>query len=179
MNNEAFDSMVTEHKDRVHSYAAMMLRDFTEAQDVAQETLVRLWQHRGQVSPEAARPWMMRTAHNLCIDRIRRRKVRGEIGEADEIVNRQPAEDPGPARLAESSELGAVIQKGLDALAPLDRAVIVMREVQGLPYDDIAEALGMPLGTLKARLHRARERLRDRLSRIGVKPWLKTSNDAA
>ena len=86
------------------------------------------------------------------------------------VVNRQPAQGPGPARLAESSELGAVIQKGLDTLAPLDRAVIVMREVQGLPYDDIAQALGLPLGTLKARLHRARERLRTRLTRAGVAP---------
>jgi RNA polymerase sigma-70 factor (ECF subfamily) len=179
MENEAFDRMVTEHKDRVHSYATMMLRDAAEAQDVAQETLVRLWQNRGQVRPEAARPWMMRTAYNLCIDRIRRRKVRGEVGEPEEIVNRQPDHGPDPGRLAESSELGAVIQKALEALAPMDRAVIVMREVQGLPYDEIASALGLPLGTLKARLHRARERLRDRLSRIGVKPWLKTSNDAA
>jgi RNA polymerase sigma-70 factor (ECF subfamily) len=54
-----------------------------------------------------------------------------------------------------------------------------MREVQGLPYDEIAQALGMPLGTLKARLHRARERLRTKLSRAGVTPWSKTSDDAA
>ncbi len=55
-------------------------------------------------------------------------------------------------------------------MSDLDRAVIVMREVQGLPYEEIAEALGVPLGTLKARLHRARDRLRAHLSRVGVRP---------
>jgi RNA polymerase sigma-70 factor (ECF subfamily) len=179
MNNEAYENAAMMHKDRVHSYAAMMLRDAAEAQDVAQEALVRLWQNRGHVAPEAARPWLMRTAHNLCIDRLRRRKVRGEIDDADAVMERQAAADPGPGQLAESSQLGTMIERALEALAPLDRAVLTMREVQGMSYDEIARALDLPLGTLKARLHRARDRLRGRLTRVGVMPWSRKSNDAA
>jgi RNA polymerase sigma-70 factor (ECF subfamily) len=179
MDNKAFERTVCMNKDRVHSYATMMLRDPTEAQDVAQETMVRFWQHREVVRLDAARSWLMRTTHNLCIDRMRRRKVRAEVEEGDEIVDRQATANPGPRQLAESGETGSAIRTALGALAPLDRSVIVMREVQGLPYDEIARALDLPLGTLKARLHRARERLRNRLSRVGVTPWMKTGNDAA
>ena len=179
MDNKAFENAVVTHKDRVHSYAAMMLRDAAEAQDVAQEALVRLWQFRGQVGEQGARPWLMRTAHNLCIDRIRRRKVRAEIEEGEAVMERQADENPGPWQLAEAGQLGRRIDEALRSLPSNDRAVVVMREVQGLPYDEIARSLGLPLGTLKARLHRARERLRNKLSRVGVTPWSKTSDGAA
>lgn len=170
MDNRGFEQMVALHKDRVHSYATMMLKDSAEAQDVAQEALVRLWQHRTTVEEPGARPWLMRTAHNLCIDRIRKRRVRSEIADGEAVVDLQSDSNPGPQRRAESGEIGRSIETALSTLSETDRAVIVMREVQGLPYDEIAAALGLPLGTLKARLHRARDRLRTHLCRAGVRP---------
>jgi RNA polymerase sigma-70 factor (ECF subfamily) len=170
MRNEAFEKTVMVHKDRVHAYAALMLGNPVEAQDVAQEAMIRLWQQRGRVNGQGARPWLMRTAHNLCIDSIRKRKVRAEVDEGDAVIDRQRGVEPGAEQLTESSELGRAIHKELEGMLPQDRAVIIMREVQGLPYGEIAEALGLPLGTLKARLHRARDRLRSRLSRVGVMP---------
>jgi RNA polymerase sigma-70 factor (ECF subfamily) len=170
MRNEAFEKAVMVHKDRVHAYAALMLGNSVEAQDVAQEAMIRLWQHRGQVNGQGARPWLLRTAHNLCIDSIRRRKVRSEVDEGDTVIDRQQGAGPDAQQLSESNELGGAIRDALEGMQPQDRAVIVMREVQGLPYGEIAEALGLPLGTLKARLHRARDRLRARLSRVGVMP---------
>jgi RNA polymerase sigma-70 factor (ECF subfamily) len=169
MENAAYEQAATLHKDRVHSYAAHMLRDREEARDVAQEALVRLWQNRGQVDKEGARLWLMRTTHNLCIDRIRKRKVRGEV-DGEKLIPIEPDVSPGPQQLTESGELGKMIDEALGMLSPVDRAVVVMREVQGLPYSDIADALDLPLGTLKARLHRARERLRTRLVRAGAHP---------
>jgi RNA polymerase sigma-70 factor (ECF subfamily) len=170
MRNEAFEKAVMVHKDRVHAYAAWMLGNSEEAQDVAQEAMIRLWQHRGQVNGQGARPWLMRTTYNLCIDSIRKRKVRSEVDEGDAVIERQQGKNPDAARLTASGELGLAIRKALEGMQPQDRAVIVMREVQGLPYGEIAEALDLPLGTLKARLHRARDRLRDKLSRAGVMP---------
>lgn len=158
-----------EQKDRVFSYASMVLRDPTEAQDVAQEALVRLWKHRGRVDAPGAHLWLKRTAHNLCIDRLRQRKSRPEVGtELLETASPDPA--PGPRQLAEAGELGRQLENALGALKPRDQAVLVLREVQGLPYGEIAQILGMPLGTLKARLHRAREQLRAKLVRAGVTP---------
>jgi RNA polymerase sigma-70 factor (ECF subfamily) len=170
MEVKAFEKAVLAHKDRVSAYAALMLGDNMEAQDVAQEAMIRLWQHRGRVDRRGARPWLMRTTHNLCIDRIRKRKVRSEVDEGEKVVNRQAGAVPDAQQLAESCETGRTIRWALENMPAQDRAVLVMREVQGLPYGEIAEALGLPLGTLKARLHRARDRLRAKLTRIGVTP---------
>ena len=168
MDSEAFERVAQEQKDRVYSYASMMLRGSAEAQDVAQEALVRLWQHRSGVEDDAARFWLRRTVHNLCIDRLRRRKSRPEMDLELDATPGPAAENPH--RLAESGELGREIRGALGKLPARDRAVLILREVQGLPYAEIAEILDLPLGTLKARLHRAREQLRNRLIRAGVTP---------
>ena len=169
MEHDAFEEAARECKDRIYSFAAMMLRDPEEARDVSQEALVRLWRHRSKVEPAGAKTWLMRTTHNLCIDRIRRRKVRGEV-DGEEVIPFQADEGPGPNQLAESSELGGKIGEALRSLSGIDRAVVLMREVQGMAYEEIARALDMPMGTLKARLHRARERLRNKLADAGVTP---------
>jgi RNA polymerase sigma-70 factor (ECF subfamily) len=169
MERDAFEQVVLEQKDRLFGYATMMLRDPAEAQDVAQETLVRLWQNRQQVDGAGARAWLKRTAHNLCIDRLRRRRTRSEIdGDVDRET--RPDGEPGPQRLAASAELGRHIERCLGQLGEADRAVLVLRDVEGLPYDEVARVLDLPLGTLKARLHRARHNLRARLIRAGVTP---------
>jgi len=169
MEQEAYERVVMEQKDRIFSYASMMLRNPEEAQDVAQEAMIRLWKHRTGVDREGAHRWLRRTAHNLCIDRMRRRKSRPESPD-DEALERGADGSPNPQRLAESSELAGALERALGALPERDRAVIVLREVQGLPYNEIAEVLGVPLGTLKARLHRARDLLRAKLVRAGVTP---------
>jgi len=170
MRDEAYEEVVRMHGDRIHTYATLILRDRAEAQDVAQEALVRLWENRRAVDGQGVRSWLMRTAHNLCIDQIRRRKTRSEVDDGETVMNHRPDTAPGPDQRTESGELRDSIEAALAALSPGDRAVVVMREVQGLPYDEIATALDLPLGTLKARLHRARERLRSKLVRAGVTP---------
>jgi RNA polymerase sigma-70 factor (ECF subfamily) len=169
MDREGFEHVIASHKNRTYSYAAMILRDPAEAQDVVQESLVRLWQSRAKVDPEGAPSWLRRTAHNLCVDRLRRRRARPEVGGHE--LDLSPDDDlPGPQRLAESEDLRRRIDRALETMSSEDRAVIVLREVQGLAYDEIAATLEVPLGTLKARLHRARERLRVKLLRAGVTP---------
>ncbi len=170
MDPRTFEQVVGQHKDRVHGYAALMLRDGSEAQDVAQEAFVRLWSHRAEVDPSISGVWLLRTARNLCIDRLRRRTVRAEVADGPSVVDRLGGEAPDPERLAGSSETGRAVERALDGLSESDRTVVVLREVQGLAYEEIAAALGVPLGTLKARLHRARERLRAELIREGVAP---------
>jgi len=168
MQEEAYEEAVMMHKDRIHAYATLMLRDPAEAQDVAQEALFRLWQFRERVRVEGVRLWLMRTVRNLCIDRIRKRRVRAEVDEGDDVVAIEADVSPGPERLTASGQLGEMIERALGELSPHDRSVVILREVQGLTYDEIAEILDLPLGTLKARLHRARERLRKQLVQAGV-----------
>jgi RNA polymerase sigma-70 factor (ECF subfamily) len=169
MQEAAFEEAVRSLKDRVHAYAALMLRDAEEARDVTQEALVRLWENWGRVDCDGRRLWLLRTAHNLCIDRLRKRKVRREVDD-ETLLPGQPDPGPGPGRLAWAGELGSALERCLGSLTEVDRAVVVLREVQGMTYEEIATTLGLPMGTLKARLHRARERLRVRLTRAGVAP---------
>lgn len=168
MTEQTYESAVQMHKDRVYQYARMMLRSEGEAQDVTQETLIRLWGHRDRVDFERVRAWLLRTARNLCIDLIRKRQVRAEVEDGDAVVNEQPSVQFGALQQVHAGELGKLLGEALASLTPKDRAVVVLREVQGLPYDEIAQTLEIPIGTLKARLHRARERLRKRLVRTGV-----------
>jgi RNA polymerase sigma-70 factor (ECF subfamily) len=170
MDDAGFERAVLQLKDRVHGYAVLILRDGAEAQDVAQEALVRMWRERARVEDEGAKTWLLRTAHNLCIDRLRRRRVRGEVADGEEVVTWRADDRPDPERQAAAARLGERIRSALGELSEIDRAVVVLREVEGLSYDEIAAMLGMPLGTLKARLHRARERLRERLVGAGVVP---------
>ena len=169
MTSEDFERAAREHKDRVHGHAVWLLKDREEARDVAQEALVRLWEHRSEVDQVAARGWLLRTVHNLCLDRHRRRAVRG-------VVVRDPEQaqvhdpDPGPERRALAAVMGGALESALALLDVRDRAIVILREVEGFSYDEIARTLGIPLGTLKAALHRSRERLRSSLERAGVRP---------
>jgi RNA polymerase sigma factor (sigma-70 family) len=171
MTDEGFERAVREHRNRVHSHAVWLLRDGEEARDVSQEALVRLWRHRSDVPEAAARSWLLRTTHRLCLDRHRRGAARPEIAEGEATLEAQRADPaPDPERAAASAGLGGVLARALGRLAPRDRAIVLLREVEDLPYDEIAETLGIPLGTVKAALHRSREKLREALLRAGVHP---------
>lgn len=169
MDTDAYRDVVLRSKDRVHSYASWILKDREEARDVSQEVLVRLWNHRDTVREEAALSWLLRVTYRLCIDRTRRRKVRGEV-HGENLFDPMPDHAPGPARLAESTEVGGRIADALGELSDVDRAAVLLREVQGMAYDEIARTLDIPIGTLKAKLHRSRDRLRRHLVEAGVTP---------
>jgi len=159
-----------EHKDRIHSYARGILRDPEDAKDVAQECLIRLWSHRERVEPGAGcRSWLLRSAHNLCVDRLRRRATRREI--AQDHAAKDPTDArPGPERLTSSVEVAARLERALLALDDRDRSIVLLREVEGLAYEEIAALLDLKMGTLKATLHRAREKLRHALVAAEVTP---------
>lgn len=169
MKPDDYELAVRQHKDRLMSYSTWFLRDTEEARDVTQETLIRLWSHRQTVRIDACRSWLLKTAHNLCLDRIRRRKTRGET-DPDVLTRMADPVRPGPERSAGSEELGRMIGQALGGLDPVDRSLVLMREVQGLTYDEMAMATDLPLGTIKAKIHRARGRLRKELTAAGVQP---------
>ncbi len=169
MTETVFERVAREHKDRVFGHAVWLLRDREEAGDVAQEALVRLWQHRETVPIEAAKNWLLKTTHRLCIDRHRRKVARPEVPERDDLPPPVTPE-PDPERRALGGSLGDALERALGILSDRDRAIVLLREVEGLTYEEITETLDIPLGTLKATLHRSREKLRDALAREGVRP---------
>lgn len=169
MTEDAYLRAVEDHRNRVHSLAFWMLRDREAAKDVAQEALVRMWQHRTDITPETSRSWLLRTTQNLCIDHSRRRSVRAGPP-LDDVTPVVADPGPDPAHSASVGQAGDAIAEALQILSPRDRAILLMREVQGMSYEEIASSFAMPLGTLKASLHRSRERLRKVLVASGIRP---------
>lgn len=169
MDREEYERAVREHKDRVHSHAAWVLHELEEARDVAQEALLRLWVNRERIRSETASSWLLKTTHNLCVDRLRRRRVRPQA-DLETLDLLEDDGTPAPDRSAASRELAAVISRALRELSARDRSAVLMREVHGMTYEEIAAIIDLPMGTLKSVLHRARERLRRALAVAGVTP---------
>ncbi len=163
MNRHAFKRVVLSQKDRVHTYAAWMIRDMEDSRDITQQALMRLWEYRSQVTEAAAATWLRRTTHRLCVDRLRRRTVRSEVS-LGALVDSRSNGDAGPRETLASAELRHRVGAALAELGPRDRAVVVLREMDGLSYEQMSHVLGLPLGTLKTTLHRARERVRRALT---------------
>jgi RNA polymerase sigma-70 factor (ECF subfamily) len=166
----AFRQLVELTHGTVYRLALRLLADGDEAADVTQETYVRAWSRLEELrEPAAALGWLCRIARNLARDRRRgwwwrRREVHD--GGLDPAPRLAPvAEAPRPDDALAAAELGLQVRKALAALPEKHRVVLLLREVDGMGYAELAEALGVPVGTVESRLHRARKALAKRLER--------------
>ena len=166
MRREEFDAAVATHGRKVFTLAVYLLTDREEAEDVTQEVLVRLWRRGGEVSTDKIGSWLMRVTRNACIDAARRRKekVRTPIDQA--LGANLPDHAPGPEARAHASQLGARVLQALERLNEPGRSVVILREIQGLSYQEIGEALQMPVNNVRVTLHRGRRRLREDLREV-------------
>ncbi len=169
MDTDTYQDLVVRHKNLVHGYAYRMLGNREDARDVAQEVLIRLWENREKVIPDSGKAWLLRTTYRLCVDRTRRKKVRSEVF-GDAVLDPVADVTPNPEKQSAAGELGRAIEAALGQLRKEDRTVVLLREVHHTSYEEIARILSQPLGTVKARLHRARIRLRRELVEAGVTP---------
>jgi RNA polymerase sigma-70 factor (ECF subfamily) len=168
---DAFNELVLAYQDQVYNLAYRIMGDPASASDAAQEAFISAYQHidgfRGEY-PSSFKSWLMRIVSNACYDELRRRKRRPttsiEDFETDEEAN--PAlvsETEGPEEYVQREEMARVIQTGIQTLPADQRVTLVLSDVQGFSYDEIAEMTDVPLGTVKSRLARARGKLRDYL----------------
>ena len=160
----AFRQVVEHYQGSVFAIAWRMTHDRAQAEDLCQEVFLRLWRKFHAFDPgRPLRPWLLRLATNVCINALKRRRVPTaslSVGEEDESPWEPPAAGPGPRVLAEGRELATRLEEAIAELPEDYRLVVTLRHLEGLAYDQIAETLGWPLGTVKVRLFRARERLR-------------------
>jgi RNA polymerase sigma-70 factor (ECF subfamily) len=173
----AFEEIVRAHQNRVYSFCARMLSDREDALDAAQEVFLSAWRNLAEFRGESAlSTWLLRIAANRCLNRIRRRKSLSEReapwpeppGEADQGFVFQPAGDEGerPDRLAETREMGEILTNALSRLDPGSRWMVLLSDVEGFSYEEIAALADVPVGTVKSRLHRARMAMRRLLSPV-------------
>src|SRR5690606_16190676 len=135
-----------------------------DAADVTQEVLVRLWRHGGEVDEHRRTAWTLRVTRNAALDLIRSRRTRtAHTLNHDGLTEAAPDGGHTPDTLTEAADVRRHLDRALGALDEPYRSIVILREIEDLPYQDIAEALDLPLNTLKVYLHRARRRLRDAL----------------
>jgi RNA polymerase sigma-70 factor (ECF subfamily) len=176
-DERAFRELVETHQHRVFNLVLRMLGNREEAEDVSQEVFVTVFKAIGTFREESRlSTWLYRISANHAKNRIkylaRRRTARqdalDEVPEGD--LHRHAGEPvPGPDHLAQGREMEALLQRGLQALDEEHRLIIVLRDVEDLSYEEIVEITGMPLGTVKSRLHRARSALRQAVARLETK----------
>jgi RNA polymerase sigma-70 factor (ECF subfamily) len=163
---DAFEPLVAKYRERVWRLAYQVLRDREEAWDVAQEAFVRAYQSirefRGQ---SAFYTWLFRIVVNLATDRLRQQSARARAFGGEAVTQEEwerTAADSGspPDQQASRAEERERIGQALDALPPHHRAIIILSDIEGLSYREIAQVLGCPMGTVMSRLHNARKRLR-------------------
>jgi RNA polymerase sigma-70 factor (ECF subfamily) len=165
-DERAFARIVEHYQRSVFGLAYRMTQDAARAEDLAQEVFLRVWRKLDLFRlEEPLRPWLLRLATNVCLNALKKRQLPTLSARADdELGPREPvAKTPTAPELAERRELLALLERTIAGLPEEYRLVVTLRHVDGLAYEEIAESLGWPLGTVKVRLFRARERLREML----------------
>lgn len=172
-DREAFRTLVERYQHKVTALATGMLRNRDDALDVVQDTFTKAYQSLDRFKGESSfYTWLYRITLNQCIDQ-QRRSARmpsaplesAETPEESPTVNaaRADAERDDPLQRVHESEIGQRIRQAISELTPEHRAVILLREVEGLSYEEISRALECPKGTVMSRLHYARRQLQARL----------------
>ena len=165
----AFGHLVETYQKRVYALTVRMCPTPELAEEAAQEAFLAAWQglpfFRGD---SAFSTWLYRLASNACVDLLRKEGRHQGPSLDDETVAADMADPaPTPERVAEHRELRTQIEAGLRALTPEHREVLILRELQQLSYDEIADVLSLDLGTVKSRISRGRRQLRDFLIKQG------------
>ena len=164
-NQEAFGALVRLHQDRAFAVAYRLVRQREDALDIAQEAFVRAYQSLAGFKGEARfSTWLHRIVVNLALDHLRRQPHHeaGEYKDAralEEAAHQVVAPTANPEQAAEATEMRGLIKRGLAALPAEQRTALVLREIEGLSYKEIAQAMRCSIGTVMSRLHYARRKM--------------------
>lgn len=165
-----FEALVCEYKNRIHGYVCRMTNDSPDAEDITQEVFIRAYQSLSAFRYDAALDtWLYRIATNLVIDRFRRGKRAPQTAPLDVDDEKSVRDLPSTSREADPhaavqlGELQRQVQKAVHSLPAKLRSVVVLHDMEGLSYEEVAETVGCPLGTVKSRLFNARLLLKRKL----------------
>lgn len=165
--------LIREHQQAVYTLARQMLHDPTLAEDVSQEVFIRLYRNLSALErPESVRAWLLRVTANQCIDLFRRQKGPDPIDlGSDPGTGQMAAPGPLPYEQLAAQERRRAVERAMETLAPLPRAIVTLYYFEGLNCPAIAGILQMPVNTVKSHLRRGRERLREALLEEAEEPW--------
>lgn len=159
-----WSELVKEHADSVYRLAFRLSGNQHDAEDLTQETFMRVFRNVKQYQPGTFEGWLHRITTNLFLDMVRRRaKIRMEA--LPEDYERVPGTDMTPEDAYSVTNLDPALQKALDDLKPEFRVAVVLCDVVGMSYEEIGETLGVKMGTVRSRIHRGRAQMRESLEK--------------
>ena len=185
-DTEAFEALVLEHQNKVYSLALRMVGNEEDARDMAQEAFIRAFNSlTGFRGDSKFSVWLYRLTSNICIDFLRSRAKRRTVSmtmtddDGEETGELEIPDDTwSPTEQLDRTLTRESVRRGLDSLSAPYREILVLREIEGLSYDEIGEVLGIEAGTVKSRIFRARKKLCDFLVKEGNIPEFGASNAA-
>ncbi len=161
----SWEQVVRDHSARVYRLAYRLSGNAQDAEDLTQETFVRVFRSLANYAPGTFEGWLHRITTNLFLDMVRRRQ-RIRFDALPEDTERLPGTAPSPEQVYADTHLDPQIQAALDALSPEFRVAVVLCDIEGLTYEEIAATLGIKLGTVRSRIHRGRVQLRQALAHL-------------
>jgi RNA polymerase sigma-W factor len=174
-DQKAFEKLLNRYKGSVFSVCYKMVKNRTDAEDLAQEAFVKVFSVLDRYDTSYPfSSWLFRITSNLCIDFLRKKRyktysidepIEGKEGKIDRQISSHIIQ---PDRETENSEMMVILEEALDLLPENYRIIVILRHQEHLSYDEISENLGIPLGTVKARIHRARRMIRDIFKERGL-----------
>ena len=170
-----WDEVVRVHSARVYRLAYRLTGNRHDAEDLTQEVFVRVFRSLSSYTPGTFEGWLHRITTNLFLDLVRRR-ARIRFDALPDDAERLASPERGPAQLYDDTHFDADVQRALDALPPDFRAAVVLCDLEGLSYEEIADTLGIKIGTVRSRIHRGRSQLRASLAHRA--PGLDTAGSA-
>jgi RNA polymerase sigma-70 factor, ECF subfamily len=156
----SFEQAVLPHLDAAYNLARWLTRNERDAEDVVQESYLRAFRFFAGFRGGDARAWLMRIVRNTCYTWLHANRPLQEATEFDETLFSPDSPSPNPEEAVLRNDRGALVRKALEALPANFREVLILRELEGLSYKEIADITGMPAGTVMSSLSRARDRLR-------------------
>jgi RNA polymerase sigma-70 factor (ECF subfamily) len=167
-----WDDVVREHADRVYRLAYRLSGNRADAEDLTQETFVRVFKSLAEYTPGTFEGWLHRITTNLFLDMVRRRQRIRFDALPDDAGDRLASTAAGPEQAYANMHLDPEIQRALDALPADFRAAVVLCDLEELSYEEIAATLGIKVGTVRSRIHRGRVLLREALAHRapGIRP---------
>ncbi|MFD5397292.1 RNA polymerase sigma factor SigE [Streptomyces sp. NPDC127097] len=159
----SWEEIVSTHSARVYRLAYRLTGNQHDAEDLTQEVFVRVFRSLSTYTPGTFEGWLHRITTNLFLDMVRRRQRIRFDALGDDAAERLPSREPSPQQHFNDTHFDADVQQALDTLAPEFRAAVVLCDIEGLSYEEIAATLGVKLGTVRSRIHRGRSHLRKSL----------------
>jgi len=161
---QSFEQAVLPHLDAAYNLARWMMRNQQDAQDVSQEAYLRAFRFFPGFRGGDARAWLLKIVRNTCYTWLHANRRLQDATEFNENSFLPDSHAPNPEDIVLQNDNGNLVRKALEVLAPNSREVLILRELEGMSYKEIAEITGMPLGSVMSSLSRARHRLRQVLA---------------